>query len=204
VRRIPVAVVWEREREDHALRTAAEGLLAGLARAGQLDVASWTFSRGGSWRRPATVRDVPPAFGPEGIRWSRWEALFTNPRFLAAAISARLISGPTAARPGALVGLGLERSGEFVTALGRVLDVPAVIAVLPDDLSRGWSAPARRAALRAATLLAIDATSVDRLARRGLTAMRANEREPHAAWSTVGRELGDRFVQGAETSTSRS
>lgn len=141
--------------------------------------------------------------GPTGVRWLAWEALSLRPRALAAGLATRLIAGPTAARPSGLVGLGLHGAGYVATALGRVLDVPVAIAVLPGDLADGWTDRASRVARRADLLLTVDPVSSDRLARRGLASWRGPE--PTAeAWTDLGRRLGRRFGQGSETSRSRS
>lgn len=206
MRRSPVSVVSSPERDDPLARDAIAGILGGLVSAPELDVSCWCVDRGGSFRRPVHRRDVPPGFGPKDVRWARWEVLSTRPRAVAAALGAALIGGPVAARPSALIAVGLDHAGYVGTALGRVLDIPVAVALLPGDADGGWTEARMRVVRRARGLLAVDARSADLLARRGITAWRPQVAVDgdEKSWAELGEQVARSLVQGAETSTSRS
>lgn len=211
MRRSPVAVLLDPARDDEVVHQAASGLLSGLGAAPELDVTCWRFERGGSWRRPVIRTDDAPGPGLQGlagVRSVRWAGPSTHPRVLAATVGARLIAGPTAARPRALVAVGADGAAYVSAALGRMLDVPVVVAVLPGDLAQGWTSRALQAARRADRLMAADVNAADQLARRGFVPWRPEsgvDAVPTAdAWLDLGRQLARGLVQGAEMSTSSS
>lgn len=201
-------MVWEPERDDEVVRRAAFGVLGRLGASPELDVSCWRFARGASWGRPVRRRDEAGPFGLSGVRGVCWEALSLHPRLMATGLGAGLIAGPTAARPRALIAIGLARAGYVAAALGRVLDVPVATVALPGDLAQGWTPRALEAARRADLLLTADVESADQLARRGFSPWRPEagvEAQPgDAAWSELGGRLAAGLVQGAETSMSRS
>ncbi|NJK89916.1 MAG: hypothetical protein HC923_11340, partial [Myxococcales bacterium] len=109
MRRSPVAVVFEPEAEAPEHRDVAEGLLRGLAKVPELDPSAWVIARARSLRVGlAKVQDEPPRVGPSALRWLKWEVPVSSPTVIAWAMGARLVAGPTAARPRALLALGLR------------------------------------------------------------------------------------------------
>ncbi len=197
-----MAVLWGPDETVPDLRLPGEALLSSLARSSGLDVAAWVFRKGSSIR--LTHHLEPPRLGPEEVRWVRFDAPSLRPRLLGPALAARLIRGPRAARPQALVALGLTHAGRVGATLARILEVPLLTAVVPSDVRAGLDDKKVRAARAASALLAVDPMVRDRLARRGFEAWTASAPSLAEAWRAVADDARASLGQGPERSMSSS
>ncbi len=186
--------------DDFRLRSHRSAFIASLAADPSLDVTVWCTDFARSLTGPLDIEEgsgrlrrmlgVPPEVGVNSLR-----AWTLKPEFLVTCLAVKWMAGPTAARPQAVVGFGVETEGYLAGALGRVLGVPAAVAASEDALRKGWTRRARQLVRWNVLVMAGSEAVAARWAQRGVRALFTNGPTEEARWGRLGQALTRRLLR---------